>query len=78
VKIPRDISGERLAKRLRKLGYKFIRQEGSHARYSHPGPPQHNVSVPMHDNLKVGLLQSILKDVSAHQGINLQDIIETL
>jgi len=32
MKLPRDISGEELAKLLRKYGYKVTRQTGSHMR----------------------------------------------
>jgi predicted RNA binding protein YcfA (HicA-like mRNA interferase family) len=78
MKIPRDISGLRLARFLIQLGYVFVRQTGSHARYTHVGPPQAHVAVPMHDQIKIGTLHDILKTVAQQRGLSLEEILENL
>jgi predicted RNA binding protein YcfA (HicA-like mRNA interferase family) len=54
MKLPRDVSGADLAKRLGHLGYAVTRQTGSHLRLSTSEPKQHHVTIPNHDPLKVG------------------------
>jgi predicted RNA binding protein YcfA (HicA-like mRNA interferase family) len=78
MKIPRDVSGEQLVRCLKRLGYQVVRQESSHARLTHPGPPQHHVTVPMHKTLRVGMLQAILKQVAEQRSTTLDALIEDL
>jgi predicted RNA binding protein YcfA (HicA-like mRNA interferase family) len=63
LKLPRDASGRDLVRALEQLGYAVVRQEGSHVRLTHPGPPEHHVTVPDHDPLRVGMLGAVVKDV---------------
>lgn len=65
MRLPRDISGAQLVAALGKMGYSNSRQTGSHARLTHPGPPQHHVTVPMHDSLRIGTFAAILSDVAS-------------
>jgi predicted RNA binding protein YcfA (HicA-like mRNA interferase family) len=76
MKLPRDLSGEQLAKMLERLGYRFVRQNGSHARFTHPGPPQAHVVIPMHKQLKVGTLHDILNSVAEQRGLTVAEILE--
>jgi predicted RNA binding protein YcfA (HicA-like mRNA interferase family) len=76
MKLPRDISGEQLARILERLGYQFVRQSGSHARFTHPGPPQAHVAIPMHKQIKIGTLHDILSTVAAQQGLTIPEILE--
>jgi predicted RNA binding protein YcfA (HicA-like mRNA interferase family) len=76
MKLPRDLSGEQLAKMLERLGYRFVRQNGSHARFTHPGPPQAHVAVPMHKQIKVGTLSDILNTVAEQRGLSVTEILE--
>jgi len=46
MKLPRGVSGERLVRALKRLGYIQVRQKGSHARLRHNGPPVHSITVP--------------------------------
>ena len=46
---------------LERLGYVFVGQKGSHARFTYSGPPQVHIVVPMHKQIKVGTLGDILK-----------------
>jgi predicted RNA binding protein YcfA (HicA-like mRNA interferase family) len=76
MKLPRDLSGQQLAKMLERLGYRFVRQNGSHARFTHPGPPQAHVAVPMHKQIKVGTLHDILNTVAEQRGLSVTEILE--
>jgi predicted RNA binding protein YcfA (HicA-like mRNA interferase family) len=78
MKIPRDISGQRLARYALRNGYVFVRQTGSHARFTHPGPPQTHIVIPMHDFLKIGTLQDILKTICEQRGLILEQILRDL
>jgi predicted RNA binding protein YcfA (HicA-like mRNA interferase family) len=60
MKLPRDVSGADLAKRLGRLGYEVTRQTGSHLRLTTTEGGQHHVTIPNHDPLKVGTLAGIL------------------
>ena len=78
MKIPRDISGTDLIKSLRKLGYEFSRQVGSHVRITTNQKGQHHVTVPKHDPIKVGTLNSIISDVSEHFDLSKEETIKIL
>jgi predicted RNA binding protein YcfA (HicA-like mRNA interferase family) len=78
MKLPRGVSGPRLVKALEKLGYEVVRQKGSHVRLRHDGPPQHSISVPMHDQLKTGTLGGIVAEVSAMRSVSSETIIGLL
>ena len=71
MKLPRDISGAETVKALERLGFSIIRQAGSHVRMGHGTL---RVTVPMHRNLVVGTLQSILRQA----GVSLQDFLNAL
>ena len=58
------ISGKILVKALTRLGYEVVRQRGSHIRLSHPDSKNYpKITVPNHKEVKIGLLNKILKDV---------------
>jgi predicted RNA binding protein YcfA (HicA-like mRNA interferase family) len=78
VKLPRNVSAEKLIRVLQRLDYAAIRQRGSHIRLRHEGPPTHSVTVPAHDPLKTGTLHGILVDVAAARGIDLESILAML
>ena len=78
MKLPRDVSGADLAKRLVRLGYQVTRQTGSHLRLTTSERGQHHVTIPGHDPLKVGTLAGILGDVAAHFGISRDELIQRL
>ena len=74
MKLPRDISGDDLAKVLRKYGYVLTRQAGSHMRLTTQERGEHHVTIPRHDPLKIGTLAAILADVAAHFEMSRQDL----
>jgi predicted RNA binding protein YcfA (HicA-like mRNA interferase family) len=78
MKLPRDVSGADLAKRLGRLGYEVTRQTGSHLRLTTTEGGQHHVTIPNHDPLKVGTLAGILNDVAAHLEISRDELVQRL
>ena len=78
MKLPRDLSGEELAKLLRKYGYKITRQTGSHMRLTTHMNGEHHITIPRHKPLKPGTLNSILRDVAEHLGISKRELMEEL
>lgn len=76
MKLPRDVSGNDLAKGLRKhFGYEFSRQTGSHVRLSTSLGGAHHVTVPAHDPLKPGTLRAILGEVASHHRIEVESVL---
>jgi len=78
VKLPRDLNGAELARALARVGYQVTRQTGSHMRLSDQATPQHHITVPAHESLKVGTLASILGDVGAHLKIDRDELLRRL
>jgi predicted RNA binding protein YcfA (HicA-like mRNA interferase family) len=77
-RLPRDLTGESLAKSLSMLGYAQTRQTGSHMRLTTQEGGEHHVTVPRHDPLRVGTLGGILAEVAAHFETSRDDIIQRL
>ena len=79
MKLPRDVSGEELAKALGKLGYVVTRQTGSHMRLTHRGEKgMHYLTVPRHRELKVGTLSGIIKDVARYLSLSPEEVLHKL
>lgn len=65
MKLPRDLSGEELARILRRYGYEITRQTGSHLRLtSRFKAGEHHLTIPRHPLLKVGTIAGILADAA--------------
>jgi len=64
-KIPRDLSGRKLATLLSKYGYIINKQRGSHIRLTSnfKGIP-HRITIPNHGSIKIGTLSYILRDIA--------------
>ena len=79
MKVPRDLGGEELARLRGKFSYVATRQTGSHLRLttSFRGT-EHHITIPRHEPLKIGTLNSILKDVAAYLEMDRQQLIEAL
>jgi predicted RNA binding protein YcfA (HicA-like mRNA interferase family) len=71
VKFPRDISGAEAIKALERMGFSITRQAGSHVRMTRGN---RRVTVPLHRDLVVGTLQSILRQ----SGVSLDDFLNAL
>lgn len=78
MRLPRDISGAELIKRLGRLGYRVTRQTGSHIRVTCDTPQAHHLTVPNHNPLRVGTLAAIITDVAAHHRLDRDELVRTL
>jgi predicted RNA binding protein YcfA (HicA-like mRNA interferase family) len=71
VKLPRDLSGGEVCQALKRLGFEFLRQTGSHCHYRKGSL---HACVPMHRQIKPKTLQSILKQAE----ISVEELLENL
>ena len=78
MKLPRNLSGEDLAKALARYGYEVTRQKGSHIRLTTQRMGEHHVTIPRHNALRIGTLRGILQMVAAHIGMDRQELQESL
>ena len=78
MRLPRDLSGAELAKKLEILGYRITRQTGSHLRLTTERGGEHHITIPQHKDLRVGTLGAILNDIADHLGVNRDELIEML
>lgn len=78
MRLPRNLSGDDLARSLASLGYQVTRQTGSHMRLTTEQAGQHHLTIPRHDPLRVGTLASILQDVAQHFGWTRDEVEEKL
>jgi predicted RNA binding protein YcfA (HicA-like mRNA interferase family) len=74
LRLPRDISGDDLARRLGRVGYSITRHTGSHMRLTITVLKQHHVTIPRHHALRLGTLAGILDDVAAHMEITRDEL----
>ncbi len=79
MRLPRDLSGRELIKLLRRYGYEITRPVGSHVRLRSDsrGYP-HYITVPDHDNVRVGTLNSVVSDVADYIGMDRSELIKEL
>jgi predicted RNA binding protein YcfA (HicA-like mRNA interferase family) len=78
LKLPRDVSGDDLAKALAQLGYRLTHQTGSHLRLTTVEHGEHHVTIPRHGTLRVGTLAAILSDVAGHFDLTREELVEGL
>ncbi|MBC6418282.1 MAG: type II toxin-antitoxin system HicA family toxin [Prochloron sp. SP5CPC1] len=78
MKLPRDLSGEYLAKALEKLGYVVERQTGSHIRLTTQYKGEHHVTITNHSPIKIGTLSAILRDIENHLGLTREQLLKQL
>ena len=78
MKLPRDLSGADLAKKLSAFGYRISRQTGSHLRLTTVEHGQHHITIPNHLSLRIGTLSSILTDVASHFEITKDELTSQL
>ena len=76
MRVPRDLDGSQLVRRLRKLGYEQTRQSGSHVRLTRRSEEgDHHITVPLHSPLRVGMLNAILSDIASRLGTSKDEVI---
>ena len=78
MKLPRDITGVELAKRLGKLGYEVTRTTGSHQRLTTTLHGEHHITIPLHSPLRVGTLAAVLSEIAAHHTVSRDDLVAEL
>lgn len=78
MKLPRNLSGNKLAKKLNILGYKITRQTGSHLRLTTFEYGEHHITIPKHNALNVGTLAAVLVDIAKHFKTSREELIEKL
>lgn len=75
MKLPRDLDAADLIRALHRIGYRTVRQTGSHVRLQADAPKSHALTVPNHAPLKVGTLAAILADAAMHQEISREELL---
>jgi predicted RNA binding protein YcfA (HicA-like mRNA interferase family) len=71
VKLPRNLSGDEVCRALKRLGFEFVRQTGSHRHLVKNGL---HPCVPMHRQIKAKTLQSILKQAN----LTIEELMDNL
>ena len=72
------MSGASLVTALRRLGYKRVRQRGSHVRVTTQEGGEHHEVIPLHDPVRAKTLSSILKSIARHHGIGVEELLRRL
>ena len=79
MRVPRQLSGQDVARALGVLGYERVRQDGSHVRLTTQVNGAHHVTVPNHKPLKIGtLVGGVLKPVAAHDRLTVEELLAKL
>lgn len=68
------ISGQEAAKVFCRIGYVVVRQKGSHVRLTNSQRKEHPLTIPLHKELKLGLLKRLIQDA----GISNEKFLELL
>ncbi|HMP82245.1 MAG TPA: type II toxin-antitoxin system HicA family toxin [Verrucomicrobiota bacterium] len=76
MKLPRDLAGRELAKQLCKhWDYIQVNQEGSHIILQTESPSRQRIPVPDHNPVRLGTLNSILRLIARHKGVEKEDVL---
>jgi predicted RNA binding protein YcfA (HicA-like mRNA interferase family) len=79
MKLPRDLAGRTLVAALcRDWGYRVVNQESSHIILQTDSPSHQRIPVPDHHPVRIGTLNSILRLVAAHKGVEREKILRSL
>lgn len=78
MKVPRNLSSGQLIQLLANFGYETTRQTGSHIRLTTQENGQHHITIPAHNPLKIGTLNSILRSVCEHFSLTKDELIEKM
>ena len=79
MKLPRDLSGTSLARKLSQFGYKQTRQTGSHLRLTRTtAQGTHHITIPRHKDLRLGTLNAILSEIASHLGISKTELLDQI
>ena len=78
MKLPRDVSGAKLQQALRRLGYVAVRQRGAHVRITTTVHGKHHEVIPLHSQIRVKTLSSILKSIARHHEMTVEELLDAL
>jgi len=78
MKIPRNISGEKLSKLLKSFGFEISRQTGSHMRLTTRIREEFHITIPKHKSLKIGTLNNILSDIANYLEMDKEQLLVEL
>lgn len=78
MKLPRDMDAPELIKALQRIGYRVVRQSGSHIRLQTDQPQSHALTIPNHSPLKLGTLAAIVADVAEQRGLTKAAVLQSL
>ena len=78
MKVPRNLSSGQLIQLLANFGYETTRQTGSHIRLTTQENGQHHITIPAHNPLKIGTLNSILRSVGEHLSLTKDELLEKM
>ena len=76
--LPRDVSGDALARGLGRVGYQITRPTGSHIRLTLDAAPQHHLTTPAHAELKAGSLSAILSMAAQRLQLSREQLLAAL
>jgi predicted RNA binding protein YcfA (HicA-like mRNA interferase family) len=79
MRLPRDVSGDRVIKHLcKRWGYRQVNQVGSHVILVPDTPIHHRMPVPRHDALGMKVFVKILSEVCHAKNITQDDLLRDL
>lgn len=78
MRLPRDLSGKELVQALSRYGYEVSHQTGSHIRLTTTRDGEHHITIPAHDPIKVGTLNTIVRDLCTHHEIERGNLLTKL
>ncbi len=78
MRLPRDTDARELVKALQRVGYRVVRQSGSHIRLQAEQPKPHALTIPNHSPLKLGTLSAILGDVARQRDMDKEELLRQL
>jgi predicted RNA binding protein YcfA (HicA-like mRNA interferase family) len=78
MRLPRDLSGDDLAKALKVLGYRVTHQTGSHMPLTTAEHSEHHITIPKSDPLRVGTLSGILTIIADHFEMSREELARKL
>lgn len=79
MKMPRDISPDKLITALGKINYFVSQQKGSHIRLQNNKLKNvHHITIPNHSPIKIGTLNNILKEIADKFEISKEELAKQL
>lgn len=78
MKSPRSLSAKELIKLLKIYGYEVSSQKGSHIKITTQQKGKHHLAIPNHNPMKIGTLNSILRQVAEHFEKSKEDVLKEI